>query len=114
VLRKIFGLKRDEVTGERRRIHDEEVYVLYSSLNIIRVIKSRRVRWLGDVACVWERQEVHIGVWWGDLRERVHLEDLRVDGRIILKCIQEVGWDGGTGLIWLRIGTGGGRLRMPL
>jgi hypothetical protein len=52
------------------------------------------------------------GFLWGDVRERVHLEDLGVGGRIILKWVVRK-WDGGTtGLIWLRIGTGGGLLRM--
>jgi hypothetical protein len=50
VLRKIFGLKRDEVSGEWRRLHNEELYALYSSPNISRVIKSRRMRWEGHVA----------------------------------------------------------------
>jgi hypothetical protein len=50
MLRRIFGPKRDEVTGEWRRLHNKELYVLYSSLNIIQVIKSRRLRWAGYVA----------------------------------------------------------------
>jgi hypothetical protein len=50
VLRRIFGPKRDEVTGEWRRLHNKELYALYSSTNIIRVIKSRRMRWAGHVA----------------------------------------------------------------
>jgi hypothetical protein len=61
---------------------------------------------------VWVRGEVHTGFWWGDRREGDHLEDPGVDGRIILKWIFKK-WDGGgawTGLIWLRIGTGGGLL----
>jgi hypothetical protein len=54
VLRRIFGPKRDEATGEWRRLHNKELYALYSSPNIIRVIKSRRLRWAGHVACMGE------------------------------------------------------------
>jgi hypothetical protein len=54
VLRRIFGPKRDEVTGEWRRLHNKELYALYSSPNIIRVIKSRRLRWAGHVARMGE------------------------------------------------------------
>jgi hypothetical protein len=50
VLRRIFGPKRDEVTGEWRKLHNEELNNLYSSTTIVRVIKSRRMRWLGHVA----------------------------------------------------------------
>ena len=52
VLRRIFGPKRDEVTGEWRKLHNEELNDLYCSPNIVRVIKSRRVRWAGHVAHV--------------------------------------------------------------
>ena len=55
-MRRIFGPKRDEVTVEWRRLHNEELYALYSSPNIIRVIKSRRLRWAGHVACIGERR----------------------------------------------------------
>ena len=50
VLRRIFGPRRDEVTGECRRLHNEELNDLYSSPNTVRVIKSRRLRWVGHVA----------------------------------------------------------------
>jgi hypothetical protein len=50
------GPKRDEVTGEWRRLHNKELYALCSSPNIIRVIKSRRLRWAGHVACMGERR----------------------------------------------------------
>jgi len=50
VLRRIFGLKRDEVTGEWRKLHNEDLNDLYYSPNIIRLIKSRRMRWTGHVA----------------------------------------------------------------
>ena len=54
VLRRIFGPRKDEVTGERRRLHNEELSDLYSSPNIVRVIKSRRMRWAGYVARMGE------------------------------------------------------------
>ena len=50
VLRRIFGPRRDEVTGEWRRLHNEKLNDLYSSTNVLRVIKSRRMRWSGHVA----------------------------------------------------------------
>jgi len=59
VLRRIFGSRRDEVTGEWRRMHNEELNNLYSSPNIVRVIKSRRMRWAGHVA----RMGVERGVY---------------------------------------------------
>ena len=56
VLRKIFGQKRDEVTGEWRRLHNEELNDLYCSPNILRVIKWRRMRWAGHVARMGEKR----------------------------------------------------------
>ena len=50
VLRKVFGSKRDEVTGEWRKLHNEELNDLYSLRSIVRVVKSRRMRWAGHVA----------------------------------------------------------------
>jgi hypothetical protein len=55
VVRRIFGPKRDEVTGEWRRLHNEELYALNSSPDIIQLIKSRRMRWAGHVARMGER-----------------------------------------------------------
>jgi hypothetical protein len=62
VLRRIFGPKRDEVTGDWRKLHNEEHHNLYSSPNIIRMIKSRSLRWEGNIA-EYGRREMHIGVW---------------------------------------------------
>ena len=56
VLRRIIGPRRDEVTGELRRLHNEELSDLYSSPNIVRVIKSRRMRWAGHVARMGEER----------------------------------------------------------
>ena len=110
LLRRIFGPRRDEVTGEWRRLHNEELNDLYCSHNIVRVIKSRRMRWAGHVARVGVERE-RIGSWWGNRRERDHWVDLSIDGWIILGWISRR-WDVGiwTGLGWPRIETGGGRL----
>jgi len=59
MLRRIFGPKRDEVTREWRKLHNEELNVLYPSPNIVRVIKSRRMRWAGHVARMGERRGVY-------------------------------------------------------
>ena len=64
VLRRIFGPRRDEVTGEWRRLHNEELNDLYSSPNIVRVIKSRRMRWAGHVARLGEEREVYRVLEW--------------------------------------------------
>jgi len=108
VLGRIFGPRSDEVTGEWRRLHNQELNDLYSSPNIVRVIKSRRMRWVGHVAHMGEERGVYR---WGNRRERDHWEDLGVDGWIILGWISR-GWDVGiwTGLGWPRIQRGGGRL----
>ena len=59
VLRKIFGPRRDEVIGERKELHKEELNDLYSSHNIVRLIKSRRMRWSRHVARMGERRSVY-------------------------------------------------------
>jgi len=69
VLRRILGPKRDEVTGEWRKLHNGGLNDLYSSPNNVRVIKSRRMRWVGQVARMG-RGEMYTGFWWGNVRER--------------------------------------------
>jgi len=86
VLRRIFGPKRDEVTGEWRKLHNEKLNDLYRSPNIIRVIKLIRMRWVGHVARAGEK-EVHTRFWWGSLTGRDQLGDSSVGGRIILNWI---------------------------
>ena len=88
---RIFGPTKDNVTGECKKVHTEELTDLYSSPNIIRVIKSRRMRRVGHVARMSERCIQGFG---GKMRERDHLEDPDVDGRIILKWIFRK-WYGG-------------------
>jgi hypothetical protein len=89
---RIFGPKRDEITREWSKIHNEELNELYFSPNIFQVIKSN-MRWVRLVA-LWGRVEVHTGFWLGNLRVRNHLEDPGIDGRIILRWIMRNG-DGG-------------------
>ena len=94
VLRRIFGPKRDEVTGEWGKLQNEEYKDPYSSINIIRVIKSRRRRWARHVANTG-RGYVHTGVWWRNLRERDTLEDPSVNVDNIKMDLQEVRWNMG-------------------
>jgi len=107
---RIFGPRSDEVTGELRRLHNEELNDLYTSPNIVRVIKSRRMRWAGHVALMGEERGC-VGSCWGNRREGDHWGDLGVDGWIILGWISRR-WDVDiwTGLGWPRIETVGGRL----
>jgi len=110
VLRRIFGPRREEVKGEWRRLHNEGLNDLYSSPNIVRVIKSRRTRWTGHVAHMGEERGAY-RVLVGKAEGRNHWGDLVIDGRIILIWISrrlDVGiW---TGLGWPRIEAGVGRL----
>jgi hypothetical protein len=79
VWRRIFEPKRDEVKGEWRKLHNEELHDLYSSPNIVLMIKSRRMRWVGHVARLG-RREACIGFWWRNLWERDHLGDPGLNG----------------------------------
>jgi hypothetical protein len=71
VLRRILGPKKDEVMGEWRKLHNEELRDLYSSPSIIRIIKSRRMRWMGHVARMGRRR-TRIDYWWESQIERDH------------------------------------------
>jgi hypothetical protein len=102
MLRRICGPKRDEVTREWKRLHNEELNDLYSSPNIpniVRVIKSRRMRWTRHVARMEERWGVYMFVV-RKLGEEDYFEDPGVDRRIILRWIS-MKWDGGVDWIEL-------------
>ena len=90
VLRRIFGPRRDKVTGEWRRLHNEELNDLYSSPSIFRVIKSRRMRWTGHVARMAEERGAY-RVLVGKPEGRSHWGDLGVWVDYIRKDLQEVG-----------------------
>jgi hypothetical protein len=110
VLRRIFGPKRDDVTGEWRKLHSGELHNLYSSPDIIRQIKSRRMRWAGHVARMREGRNVYrvlVGKPEGKRplgKPRRRWEDgIKMD-------LTEIGWGVWSGFSWLRIGTVGGLL----
>jgi hypothetical protein len=110
VLMRIFGPKGDEVTGEWRKLHSGELHNLYSSPDIIRQIKSRRMRWAGHVARMGEGRNVYrvlVGQTEGKrplVRPRRRWEDgIKMD-------LRETGWGVWSGFSWLRIGTVGGLL----
>jgi hypothetical protein len=110
MLRRIFGPKRDEVTGEWRKLHNKEPNNLHYSTNTIRVIKLRRIRWVGHVECMGTRRGVYsvlvgkpegkrpLGRSWRRKKDNIKIDLL------------EMGCRAWTGLIWLRIGTGNGVL----
>jgi hypothetical protein len=86
VLRRMFGPKRDEMTGDWRKLHNEEICNFYSSPSIIRMIKSRGMRWVGYVPRMGDRiRGMHIGYWWESQKEGDHWEDQDVGGWSILK-----------------------------
>jgi hypothetical protein len=110
VLRRIFGRKREEVTGEWRKLHNGELHKLYSSPDIIRQIKSRRMRWAGHVARMGEGRKVY-----GVLLEKPEGKRPLVKPRRrwddgIKMDLREIGWGLWIRFAWLRIGTGGGLL----
>jgi hypothetical protein len=82
VLRRIFGPKREE-DGSWRKLHNDELHSLYSSPNIVRVIKSRRMMWAGYITLMG-KGEVFTGFWLGGPKGRDHWEDPGIDGRITL------------------------------
>jgi hypothetical protein len=107
VLRRTFGLRRNEVTRGWRKLHNEKLHNLYSLPGIIRMIKSRRTRWAGHVARVGRRLLVEKPEGKRPLgRPRYRWEDN------VKMYLREMKWGGMdcTGLILLRIGTSGGLL----
>jgi hypothetical protein len=104
VLRRIFGLKRDEVTGEWRKTHNEELHDLYSSPSIIIIMKSRKMKWMGHVTRMGEKRNVYT-LLVGNPEGKRPLRRPRLRGWIIyikINFFRDVGvmW---TGMVWLRI-----------
>ena len=93
ILCRIFGPKRDEVIGEYKRLHNKELYALYSSPNIIPVIKSRRLRWAGNVARMEESRAAYRALGWiPEGRRPLGRTRRRWDDKIEMD-VTEVGWD---------------------
>ena len=109
VLRRIFGPKWDEVTGEWRKLHIEELNNLCSTHNNFRVIKPRKMEWLDHVAC-WEGRGTYRFLVGKPKGKRPLGKSRRRCEDNIMMDFQEVGCSAKTRLIWLRIGTGGGHL----
>jgi hypothetical protein len=86
VLRRILGPKREEVAGGWRRLRSEELHNIYTSPNVIRVIKSRRMRWAGHLACRGEMRNAY-RILVGKHERKGHSEDLGINGEIILEWI---------------------------
>jgi hypothetical protein len=107
VLRGIFGPKRDEVMGEWRKLRSEELRDLYSSPSIIRIIKSRRMRWAGHIARMGEKRTAYRLLVRKPEGKRPLRRPRRRSVDNIRMYLGEVGWVMRTGLVWLRIGTGG-------
>ena len=89
----MFGPQRDEVTGEWRRLHNKELHALYSSPNIIRVTKSRRLRWAGYVACVGESRGTYRVIVGKPEKRRPLGRPRRRREDNIKKDLRKVGWD---------------------
>ena len=100
VLRRIFGPRRIDVTGEWRKLHNEELNDIYSSSNIVQVIKSRRMRWAGHVACVGDSKAVYRVVMGRSEGKRPLGRPRRRWVDNIKMNIQEVGW---VGVDWLEL-----------
>jgi hypothetical protein len=110
VLRRIFGPKRDEVTGEWRKLHNEKLNDLYCSLNIVWVMKLRRMRWAEHVACMGETRGIYRDVVGKPERKRpLGRPRHRWEDNINMD-LQVLGCGVCTGSSWLRIGTGGRHL----
>jgi hypothetical protein len=110
VLRRIFGPKSDEVMGEWRKLHSGELHNLYSSPDIIRHIKSRRIKWAGNVARMGEVRNVYrVLVRKPEGKRSLERPRLRWKDGIEMD-LREIGWEVWSGLTWLRIGTVGGLL----
>ena len=111
-MRGIFGCKRDEVTGEWRKLHNEELNEVYSSPNTIRLIKLRKMRWAGHVARMGERRGVYRVLVRKPVGKRLLQRPRRRWEDNIKMDLQKVRCGGMDWIIWLRIGTGGGHLCM--
>jgi hypothetical protein len=102
----LLGPKRDEVTGGWRKLHNEELHNLYSSPSIIRVIKSRRMRWTGHIARMGEKRNVYRILVGRPLGRRRHrwADNIKIN-------LREIGWDV---IDWIYLAQYWDRWRVPV
>jgi hypothetical protein len=94
VLGRIFGPNRDKITGSWTKLYNEELHNLYSSPNVIKMIKSRRMRWAGHVAST-DRRKMHERFWWENQKERDQpLGKVRCRWENIKMDFRKIGWGG--------------------
>jgi hypothetical protein len=108
VLRRIFEPKRDRVVGGWRKLHDEEFHKLYSSLSIMRMVKSKRIKWAGHLARMRKKNSNKILVGKPERKKPLRRHRRRWKDNIKIDLREDgVVW---TGLMWLKIGISGGLL----
>jgi hypothetical protein len=108
VLRRIFGPKNEDVAGGWKTLHNEKLLILYVSPNIIRTVKSRRIRWAGHVTRIGDTKNHTCTKFWSENpKRRDYSQNEGTNGKILDSVLGKKGGKVQTGCIWLRTGTSG-------